>query len=290
MIAKENPTIVYRMCILWPYAWRVLNEIVPLVFGYIVTAEGRNTIFGGYGEKLNHYATLIWWIGVAVVLFLICVRCLIYHKQEKDRENLAKVQKELVDANKRLENVGNMVPSALKGILDSLKDELSLSQNGRVSLYLVEQDETGVRYFCQERRSKNLKYEQKCCRLRPLSKMFEKIWNEGELYVDGLPNPETKKGLRSYCTNCHQLFDVTTEFVKKIAFKGRAYVGMRIDDQDRHLAFLVVSSKEERVCEDMPKAEIQKAVKQAARKLGAVISALRDYIPSPKIIENQEGF
>jgi hypothetical protein len=189
----------------------------------------------------------------------------------------------------KLSEVERLVPSTLRGILEVLKSELELNTNSRVSLYLVEQRDGQDHYFCQERCSSNLMYEKKSCRLSRFTAMFEKLWSEGELYVSHLPDPSKKKNLDSYCKKCKELWGVKIQDVKNVSFKGRCYLGKRVDYNGVHHAFLLVSTKDATIA-GFTEEEAKKVVSTASQKIGAVVNSFRAFIPSPTLTKQQEGF
>lgn len=270
---------------IWPYIWLVVCELVPAVTGYLSTQEGRNVVFGCHAQGLSKYAAHFWWGGLLVLIVLIVLRSLTANRSLRKLGEL-----ELANENyKKMQmDVERLVPSALKGILESLMDELSLTPCARISLYIVQNTTTGLSCFCQERCANNLKYERKCCQLRPLSKMSEKIWNEESFHVANLPDPQKRQ--REYDVKCKDLFGISLSELKKLSFRFRSYAGCRIDYKGQHLGFLLVSSEATTISSLQSDATVLETLRLAAQKLGAVIAAFKDYMPSPTITENQEGF
>lgn len=274
-------------------AFQACGEALIVFFTYIMTKEGRDCVFGAFAPRLNLYGQRIFWGGLGVIFIMASIKIVItrvrvarFKKLESDNQMLTEKYEAGLS---KLKDVERLVPNALKGILESLKSELALSLNARVSLYLVEMVKGEIQYFCFERCAGNLAYEKKCCRLRPLTKMFQKLWSEGVLFDNQYPNPDTKKGFKTYCQRCKKEYGLSAAEVQSIGFKGRSYVGRRIDFSDKHLAFLVVSSLDPDV-NDMEQSVIMQVVSTACQKLGAVINAFREFIPTPLMTQEQEGF
>ena len=203
-------------------------------------------------------------------------------------------KKELSDKIERYQNkldtIEKVVPSALHGILESLCTELDLGNDDRISLYLVQSKDGKEQYFCCERSSKNLAHEKRSCRMRPLVNMFKRIWDEGKLYDDKFPRiTDGKKGKKEYEAYCKKIYSLLSSDVQDIKFPGRTYWGMRIDYKGEHLAFIVISSLSKGIA-GKGEAEIDKIVKPSCQKLGAVIQAFKQYIPSPDKVEYMEEF
>lgn len=270
---------------IWPYIWPVVCELVPAVTGYLSTQEGRSVVFGCHAHGLSEYAACFWWGGLLVLIALIVLRSLMTNRKSK---KLGELERANENYRKMQMDVERLVPSALKGILESLMDELNLTPCARISLYIVQNTTSGLSCFCQERCANNLKYERKCCQLRPLSKMSEKIWNEESFHVANLPDP--KKRQREYDVKCKDLFGISLSELKKLSFRFRSYAGCRIDYKGLHLGFLLVSSEATAISVRLSEAEILGILRLSAQKLGAVIAAFKEYMPSPTITESQEGF
>lgn len=273
--------------------FQACGEASIVFFTYIITKEGRDCVFGTFAPRLNSYEQIIFWCGLGLISIVASVNIVITRvktsrlkKLETDNQTLTE---KLEDGMSKLKDIERLVPNALKGILESLKSELALSLKARVSLYLVEVVKGEVQYFCFERCSGNLAYEKKCCRLRPLTKMFQKLWGEGVLFDNQYPNPDTKKGLKAYCQRCKKEYGLSVAEVQNIRFKGRSYVGRRIDFSNKHLAFLVVSSLDPDI-NDMEESTVMQVLSTACQKLGAVINAFREFVPTPLMTQEQEGF
>lgn len=267
----------------------VSEEVIPFLAAYILTEEGRNNVFGQWAAKLNNHGTLLFWIIISVLIAVVLIKFVLRENAKRKVQDFKTLSERCKYSEDKLLKVERLIPSALRGILEVLKAELELNINSRVSLYLVEHHDGADYYFCQERCSKNLAYESKSCRLAKFSEMFSKLWREGELCVSNLPNPSKKKSLNAYCQKCKELFGTPIKDVKKVQFKGRCYIGKRVDYNDQHLAFILVSSKDETI-QGFTEEEVTTVISRSCQKIGVVINAFRSFIPSPTITKQQEGF
>lgn len=234
------------------------------------------------------------WVRLGLIIGLVILGLAVLSIHEwlvhSNGRDLQEIKKERDTLNAKVLAVERVVPSAIHGILDSLKNELQLTRDDRISLYLVEGKEPELRYFCCERCSPCLSYESKSCRMRPLVKMFKKVWDEGYLYDDGFPEYEkSSKEKKSYIKYCRENYGITTDEAKEIKFKGRTYFGLRIDYHGTHLAFIIVSSLKVGISGKKAE-EVKKIVTPSCQKLGAVVDALREYIPSPSKVQNRKEF
>jgi len=263
----------------------VLYALVVIVLP-MVCAEGLHNIIGRTCPVLSWTGAVVM-LAVVVEVVAVAVHELLAHFNDKSFEVLRK-QSEVLQG--KLSAVERVVPSAIHGILDSLKSELQLTTDERVSLYLVEDKGPELKYFCCERCSPNLAFEKKSCVMRPLIKMFKMIWDNGTHYDDRFPNcGQSNRAKKMYIRYCKENYGLSENEAEDIRFKGRAYYGVRIDYQGRHLAFLVVSSLKNRIA-GKDRDAVEKIVAPSCHKLGAVIDALREYIPSPLMVPDGKEF
>lgn len=270
----------------------VFYEMLVIILPLLMSNEIRMQVFPTQFISVYGCLITIWsFVGIFILVVIRVAytvtknKCVTEITAEK-----AGLQKAVEEYQSKIQAIEKVVPSALNGILESLKLELDLGNDDRISLYLVEEIDGGLHYFCCGRCSSNLKHESRSCRMRPLAKMFKKIWDEGRFFDDKFPKiMNTKKGLRDYEAYCKRTYDLSSSEVQKIRFKGRAYWGMRIDYTGEHLAFIVISSLKKEISgkrED----QIEIIVKPSCQKLGAVIHAFKEYIPSPSRVADTEEF
>lgn len=270
----------------------ITYEALVIVVPLLLSSEIRESIFSK--EINDSHGVLVFWIAFVVIFLLVIIRVIYTHFKKASVTELVVKNKELKEHieefQHKIEAVERVVPSALHGILESLRGELYLGNNDRISLYLVKGSGDSQQYFCCERSSTNLEYEKKSCRMRPLAKMFKKIWDEGKLYDDRFPKISNgKKGRREYESYCKKVYNFSADDIKDIKFLGRTYWGARIDYKGEHLAFIVIASLVKGIG-GRDDVEIEKIVKPSCQKLGAVIHAFKDYIPSPDKVEGMEEF
>ena len=118
--------------------------------------------------------------------------------------------------------------------------------------------------------------------------MFKNIWDIGELYDDNFPSI-SKKSQKQYSQYCKDTYGLTSSEVKEINFKGRTYLGKRIDYRGEHLAFIVIASLVKGL-KNKSKEEVISILSPNCNKLGSIINAFRDFIPSPNKVKNKEDF
>ena len=269
---------------------RIIYEVLVVSLPLLLSSEVREFILS---KRINDsYGTIVFWGALVGIIFLVVIRVVITQLKKTSVTKLSEVNNrmnnQINDLNAKVAMIEKVVPSALHGILESLRSELSLGNDDRISLYLVEVDKNPLQYFCCERCSTNLEHEKKCSRMRPLVKMFKKIWDEGRLYDDRFPKI-TKKSRADYDAYCKRVYGLSSNDVQNINFHGRTYWGARIDYKGEHLAFIVISSLVKGIA-GKSEEEIDAIVKPSCQKLGAVIQAFKRYIPSPYKVEDVEEF
>ena len=270
----------------------IIYEALVILVPLLLSSEIRESVFSK--EINDSHGMLVFWIAFILIFLLVAVRVIYMHLKRENVTKLSDENKELKgqleEFQGKIETIEKVVPSALHGILESLRSELDLGNEGRISLYLVLGSGDSRQYFCCERCSMNLEYEKKSCRIRPLTKMFKKIWDEGKLYDDKFPKISSgKKGKKAYEAYCKKVYNLSATDVQKIKFPGQTYWGTRIDYKGEHLAFIVISSLKKGIG-NRDEVEIEKIVKPSCQKLGAVIQAFKGYIPSPDKVEETEEF
>lgn len=270
----------------------VIYEMLVIALPLLMSNEIRTQvlpahILSRYGCRITVYS----FIGIFILVVIRVIYTVTKNKcvtEISEEKNV--LQKEAEEYQSKIQAIEKVVPSALNGILESLKLELDLGNDDRISLYLVEEIDGVLHYFCCSRCSSNLKHETRSCRMRPLVKMFKKIWDEGRFYDDKFPKiTDSKKGLKDYEAYCKGTYNLSSVDVQRIRFKGRAYWGMRIDYKGEHLAFIVVSSLKKEIS-GKSEDQVEIIVKPSCQKLGAVIHAFKEYIPSPSRVTNTEEF
>ncbi len=271
---------------------RIVYEGLVVVSPLFLSSEVRGALLP---DSVNmSYGRAVAWSAFGMIIILVVVRVLISHITKKSVTKLSDENDGLRDKVEefqgKISTMEKVVPSALHGILESLRSELDLGNSDRISLYLVQGNGDAQQYFCCERCSTNLEYEKKSCRMRPLAKMFKKIWDEGKLYDDKFPKISNgKKGKREYESYCKKVYNLSADDIQSIKFHGRTYWGTRIDCKGEHLAIIVIASLIKGIG-GRDDAEIEKIVKPSCQKLGAVIHAFKDYIPSPDKVKELEEF
>ena len=265
--------------------WSSIGYSFIVVFAPLLMSCEARELFLGKEFSGTHSLKIV--VGALVVLVLTtAIHELLIHYSDKCSKSY---KNDLARVREKLTAVEKVVPSAIYGILESLKNELRLTSHERISLYLVETTDDGTKYFCCERCSPDLSLERKSCKLRPLEKMFKTIWDKGYLYDDKFPDcTASKRKMGEYIKYCKDTYEVPGKEVKDISFKGRTYYGVRIDYRGDHLAFMVLTSLDVGIA-GKSESEVSTIVGPSCAKLGAVIQALREYVPSPaKVVDNKE--
>ena len=276
----------------WMIPLWVTHEALGVFAPLLLSQEVRGAVFPD-GFANNHAEAIVngaICVMIVVVIIRVLYSCFKSASLTEANNKNKSLSSELLVTRQKIDAIEKVVPVALDGILESISTELSLDNQDRISLYIVDHKGGCWHYFCCNRCAPRLDLSERSCRLRRLEGMFRKVWDESELYDDKFPPAgDSKKARQAYNQYCKKTYGITDEDVSNIRFRGRSYFGLRIDWMGEHLAFIVVASLRKSIqnksCDDL-----RSILLTNCQKLGAVINSFKEYIPSPDKVEKVEGF